>query len=270
MAPSGPFGGWDPFRPLESMASLWTQAAAPLMIGPVTVVRTVFETVQRHLVGRAFTVRSTGGSDIALTLAALNATLDPMSLSVGQLGEVRLAATDITVADHPLDAAVVTLHNLHVQPAEIPLLVAAPVEVEITVAAGVVLALVADQVPRLLLGIGTGRDGVATVRWRRHPRLGHVEIDVHPDGSHLWLRPRALVLRGRRRVLGSHTPAIPVALPALPRGLRLTAVTPTAGAVVLRGTLDAWQEPVPVGRLEELLKQLRSASTFFDLSARRS
>ena len=232
--------------------------------GPATVLRTLFDTVRRLLVGRQVTVRE-GQTAITLRLTEVDADLDPLRLSVGQLGDVRLVGEDVRWGDHTLDRVVVTLGNVHLRPGDVPVLVAAPVDLEVTVAAGVVTGLVRDRVPWLLAAVD--EDAVPTLRLRRWPALAHVEVEVRPDGSHLWIRPRAIVVRGRRWEPGRRVPAVPVRLSPLPADAQLTGIRPGPGVVHLTATVPAWRKRVPLGRLENLIAQIRSATTLFDLSA---
>jgi hypothetical protein len=59
-------------------------------------------------------------------------------------------------------------------------------------------------------------------RWARRPDLGSLEVDVHVDGSMLWLHPRVVQLRGRRWRLPRGVTSYPVKLPELASGLTLT------------------------------------------------
>lgn len=260
MTDPGSFGGWDPFRPLDSFASLWS--ATSQTAGPAAMYRSLFETAKGRLVGRTFTVR-TSGAAVRLTLAELDAQLDPLALSVGQLGDVRIVADDLTWAEHRIERAVAVARNVHVRPATVPVLVAAPVELAVTVSAATVVALVHARVPWLVADIG--QDAVPTVRWRRRPGLGHVEVDARADGSTLWLRPRAIGTRGRRWRVFARLPAYPVRL-RLPSGLKLTEVEPGPGVLHLHGVLPEWRKPMPTGRLNDLLRQVRSASKLLDVS----
>ncbi len=261
MTRAGSFGGWDPFRPLDSFASLWSTTSQTA--GPAAMYRSLFETARGRLVGRTFTVR-TAGAAVRLTLAELDAQLEPLPLSVGQLGDVRIVADDLTWADYRVERAVAVAHNVHVRPGAVPVLVAAPVELTVTVSAATVVALVHARVPWLVADIA--QDAVPTVRWRRKPDLGHAEIDVHPEGSTLWLRPRAVHTRGRRWAIPSRLPAYPVRLRQLPSGLQLTRIEPGPGVLHLHGVLPEWRKPMPTGRLNDLLRQIRSASKLLDVS----
>jgi hypothetical protein len=261
MSGAGPFSGWDPFRPLDSLASLWS--ATSQTAGPAAMYRSLFETARGLLVGRTFTVRTSGAS-VRLTLAELEAKLEPAALSVGQLGDVRIVADDLTWAGYRIERAVAVARNVHVRPAALPVLVAAPIELTVTVSAATVDALVQRRVP--WLSAGMEQTGVSTVRWRRRPGLGHAEINVDPDGLTLWVRLRAVNTRGRRWPVPARLPAYPIRLRQLPSGLRLTRIEPGPGVLHLHGILPEWRKPMPTGRLNDLLRQVRSASKLLDVS----
>jgi LmeA-like phospholipid-binding len=261
MTGAGSFRGWDPFRPLDSFAALWS--ATSETTGPAAMYRSLFETARGQLVGRTFTVR-TSGAAVRLTLAELDTQLEPVTLAVGQLGDVRIVANDLAWAEYRVERAVVVAHNVHVRPARVPALVAAPIELTATVSAAAVAALVQARLPWLVAAVGP--DAVPTVAWRRHPGLGHAEVDVRPDGSTLWIKLRAVDTRGRHTPVTSRLPAYPVRLRRLPSGLQLTRVEPGPGVLHLHGVLREWRKPMPTGRLNDLLRQIRSASKLLDLS----
>jgi hypothetical protein len=90
-----PLRRFDPFRPIDMLAALWSSAAvAPVSSGAATAYRTLFMTVRRLVVGRQLAVRLEDG-DLTLTITEFDSRLDVRGLSVGQLNDVRLAARDI-------------------------------------------------------------------------------------------------------------------------------------------------------------------------------
>src|SRR6201991_212760 len=96
---------FDPFRPIDLLASLWSSAAvAPVSSGAAAAYRTLFVTLRRLVVGRPLTVRLDGG-DLTLTVTEFDSRLDVRGLSVGQLNDVRLAARDIGWNDSRFDRA---------------------------------------------------------------------------------------------------------------------------------------------------------------------
>ncbi len=253
---------WDPFRPLDSFAALWS--ATSQTVGPAAMYRSLFETAREQLVGRTFTVQ-TSGATVGLTLAELDAQIEPAALAVGQMGDVRIVARDLTWAEHRIERAVALARNVHLRPAGIPTLVAAPVELTVTVSAATVAALAAARIPWLAADVDDA--AVPTVRFSRRPHLGHAEVDVQPDGSTLWVRLRAVHVRGRRWSVPARLPAYPVRLRALPSGLQVTRIEQGPGVVHLHGVLPMWRKPMPTGRLNDLLRQIRSTSKLVDLSS---
>ena len=243
MTRSRPLRRWDPFRPLDMLASLWSTAAlAPVSSGAAAAYRTLFMTLRRLVVGRQLAVRLDEG-DITLTVTEFDSRLDVRGLSVGQLNDVRLAARDIRWDGNRLDRATAVLHNVHLRPAAPPVLVAAPVELSLELPADTLDDLFRLAAPRLAGEIGP--DGIARLRLARRPALGHLEVDADLDGSTLWLKPRGLVLRRKRlRPAGAHA--------RIPRAAaRAAARTSVDGhqlapdKLCLSGTLPEWRIDVP-------------------------
>ncbi|WP_029114093.1 DUF2993 domain-containing protein [Mycobacterium sp. URHB0044] len=253
MTRPGPPRRWDPFRPLDMLAALWSTAAvAPVNTGAAAAYRTLFLTLRRLVVGRRLTVRLADG-DLALTITEFDSRLDLRGLSVGQLNDVRLAARDLYWNGHRFERARAVLHNVHMRPSVPPVLVAAPVELTLELPAPVLDELFRWAAPRLSGEVGP--DGVARLSLARRQGSGHVEVETRIEGSTLWITPRAIVRR-RRWPLPQRTPGYPVRLPELPRGLRLTDVELAPGVVRLTGTLPQWRMEMPRARLEDVIGQL--------------
>jgi hypothetical protein len=245
---------FDPFRPIDMLAALWSSAAvAPVSSGAAAAYRTLFMTVRRLVVGRRLAVRLDDG-DLTLIVTEFDSRLDVRALSVGQLNDVRLAARDIWWKSSRFDRAAAVLHNVHMKPTAPPVLVAAPVELTLEIPAPVLDELFRWAAPRLAGEVG--EDGVARLRLANRPLLGNVEVEANLDGSTLWLKPRGLVLRQSRWRLPERTPAFPVRLPELPHGLTLTGISFAPGLVRLSGTLPEWRMDVPRKRLEDIINQL--------------
>lgn len=248
---------FDPFRPIDMLAALWSSAAvAPVSSGAAVAYRTLFMTIRRLAVGRRITVRL-DEQDLKLTVTEVDSRLDMRALSVGQLNDVRLAARDIRWNGSEFDHASAVLHNVHMRPTVPPVLVAAPVELTLEVPAPVLDDLLRWAAPRLAGEVGV--DGVARLRLARRPGAGHLEVDASLDGSTLWLKPRCVVLRRSRWTLPRRTPAYPVRLPELPHGVLLTGVSFAPGVVCLSATVAEWRADMPRTRLEDILAQLSAA-----------
>src|SRR5574337_203219 len=266
MARSGPLGrGWDLLRPIDMLASLWSPASvlSPVSTGAAVAYQTLFTTLRRLVVGRTLSVRLDQG-EITLTVAELDSQLDLPALAVGQLDSVRLVATDLTSDNNHLNRAVVTLHNVHLRPGTPPVVLAAPVDMTLDLPASILDDLFQWAMPRLVGEIDTG--AVARLRWARRPGLGGLEVDARVDGSTLWLKPRGLLVRGRRWRLPTRIPAYPVQLPALPNGLRLTGVSWGPNSLQLTGTLAEWRMDIPLAGLEDILGQLNSMRRTLNLT----
>jgi hypothetical protein len=254
MTRSRPLRRWDPFRPLDMLASLWSTAAvAPMSTGAAAAYRTLFMTLRKLVVGRELTVRLDEG-DITLTVTEFDSRLDVRGLAVGQLSDVRLAARDIRWDDNRLDRASAVLHNVHLRPAAPPVLVAAPVDLTVELPADALDELFRLAAPRLAGEIGS--DGVARLRLARRPGFGHLEVDAILEETTLWLRPRGLVLGRKRLGLPDRTPGYRVALPELPHGLTLTDISIEPDKLCLSGSLAEWRIDVPRARLEDVINQL--------------
>ena len=165
-----PLRRWDPFRPLDMLASLWSTAAvAPVSSGAAAAYRTLFMTLRRLVVGRRLAVRLDDG-DVTLTVTEFDSRLDVRGLSVGQLNDVRLAARDISWGGNQFERASAVLHNVHIRPAAPPVLVAAPVELTLEVPSAVLDDLFSWAAPRLVGEVGP--DGIARLRLARRPTFG--------------------------------------------------------------------------------------------------
>jgi hypothetical protein len=222
--------------------------------------RTLFATLQQLLVGRQLTVRI-GDHDVTLTVTELESELDPQGLAVGQLGEVRVAARDITWDENRLQSAVAVLRNVHIRPGVPPLVVAAPAELSSELPKVVFDGLLEQVAPQLRSELG--EDGTARLRWARRPGWGGLEIDADVTGTTLWLRPRAFVTGQRRWKLPVRTPAYQVPLPELPHGLMITGVELASDTLRISGLLPEWRMELPMRALEDLITQLSQGALSF-------
>ncbi len=112
-------------------------------------------------------------------------------MTVGQLGEIRVAASDIEWGDQHLQRAVAVLRNVHIRPGVPPLVIAAPVELSTELPAKVFDDMLRQAAPRLHAQLNA--DSTARLHWARRPGWGSLEVDVDVVGTTLWVRPRALL-----------------------------------------------------------------------------
>lgn len=270
MSPKVPFLRWDdPFRALDALASLWSSAGLPSVSAATTQAatvpyRTLFATLQQLLVGKGVTVRI-GEHDVRLTVTELESELDPQGLAVGQLGEVRVAAHDISWDDNDsgqrLQSAVAVLRNVHIRPGVPPLVVAAPAELSTELPKEIFDGVLKQAAPHLRSELG--QDGTTRLRWARRPGWGGLEVDAEVTGTTLWLRPRALVTGQRRWKLPVRTPAYQVPLPELPHGLMITGVEMAEDSLRVSGLLPEWRMELPMRALEDLITRLSQGALSF-------
>jgi hypothetical protein len=247
---------WDPLGSVEMLASLWSARPASNAFGTRVAAgyRTLFETMRSRVLGRRVTIRLEQ-SDLSMRITEFRSPMELRSLSVGQLGEVQVAAEDIRWNAYEFRRARAVLHNVHFRPTTPPVIVAAPIEISVELTPGLINQLVARLAPRLIGQLSA--DGSASLQWAAHPAVGSVEVVPHIDGSTLRLQPRAIVVRNRRRPLSPRVPSYPVRLPVLPNGVKLDLTKSPDGLHVI-GTLPEWSTEVPRGRLETWLDQLNA------------
>ena len=271
MANSGPFPSWDSFPNWDALSSFWASAAgSALTSGPAGAYTSLFDTLRKQVIGRRMTVKLKSG-EMTLTVTALDADLDVRSLSVGQLNTVSISASDIVWNGWQFDKATAVLHNTHIKPTNIPVLVAAPLDLTIemsTTALDKIIdrasSLPGRAAPRLLGRIDAG--GVAQIRWARTPDLGHLEVDATIDGSTLLVKPRMVALRRARWHLPNRLPAYRIQLPKLPRELTPTSVDFSPETLRLTGRMPQWRVEVPRRRIEEAIDQLNQVGKALNLS----
>jgi hypothetical protein len=225
--------------------------------------RTLFLTLRRLVVGRGLRVRF-DSHDLTLTVTEFDSRLDLRGLAVGQLGDVLVAARDISWDGYRFDRAMAVLHNLHFRPSVPSEIVAAPVELSLRLPAEILEDLVTQATSRLTVEVG--HDGTARLRWARYAAWGHLEVDVRVVGTALWLTPRAMVLRRTRWSLPAKMPIYPIVLPDIPNGLVITKVTLQSRSVLVHGMLPEWHTDMPLGRLEDIVAQLSSRSGVLNLA----
>jgi hypothetical protein len=266
MPPKVPRLRWDdPLRALDALGSLWSSTGLPsVTAGAAQAVavpyRTLFASLQQLLVGKQVTI-GMGDQDVTLTVTELDSELDARGLTVGQLGEVRVAASDIEWGDQYLQRAVAVLRNVHIRPGVPPLVIAAPVELSTELPAKVFDDMLRQAAPRLHAQLTA--DSTAQLHWARRPGWGSLEVDVDVVGTTLWVRPRALLSGQRRWKLPSRTPGHPMPLPDLPHGLLVTGVTLGADSLQVSGLLPEWRMDLPLRHLEDVISQLSQGALSF-------
>jgi hypothetical protein len=269
MPPNIPRLRWDdPLRALDALGALWSSTGLPsVTAGAAQAVaapyRTLFASLQQLLVGKRITVRM-GDHDVTLTVTELDSELEPRGLTVGQLGEIRVAASDIEWGDQHLQRAVAVLRNVHIRPGVPPLVIAAPAELSTELPANVFDDMLRQAAPRLHAQLNA--DSTAQLHWARRPGWGSLEVDVDVVGTTLWVRPRALLTgltKQRRWKLPGRTPAHPLPLPDLPHGLLVTGVTIGTDSLQISALLPEWRMDLPLRHLEDVISQLSQGALSF-------
>ena len=248
----------DPFRALDMLGSLWSSTGLPSPTAGAAQAaampyRTLFTALQQLLIDKEVKVHA-GDQDVVLTVTEFDSGLEPRELAVGQFGQVRVGARDITWGQHHLQHVVAVLHNVHFRPGVPPTVVAAPAELTVTLPAKIVDDALRRAAPQLRSV--PGADGTAMLHWSRRPGWGGLEVGLEMVGTTLWLRPSALVTGRRRWALPTRTPAYPVPLPDLPHGLLVTDVRLGSDALEVSGLLPQWRMELPLRNLEEIITQL--------------
>ena len=258
-----PTRGWDPFGSRDRFASMWSSAGMPTVSsGAAAGYRALFTTIRRLVVGKTLAVEVHGGQ-LNLAITKMDSELEFLGLTVGQFGDVTIAADDVGWGDYRCEHAAAVLRNLHFRPST-QSLVAAPVELRLELASALVETLVRRTTSHLTGDIGA--DGVARLRVARHLGLGHLEVDVSVRGAVVRLTPRAVVMRGRRWLLPRRMPAYPLTLPDLPGGLLITAVTAQPGALLVSGVLPEWRTELPRRSWDEIVGTLNSTTDVLNLA----
>jgi hypothetical protein len=249
-----------PWRELEGLLAAGKALLPGLANSPVAMLQIALRAAGDRVIGRRLTMQ-VGGTEVSLTPVEIDTELDTLGLAIGQVPSVRIVAHDVTWPDAPLTRLAIVCGNVRFQSLPVPSVVAGSVELEITVSAEVVRAKVAELQPNIVMDIGD--DSVVRVRWARRPRWGHLEVEpVLDDTQGLILAPQVLQVAGMRFGTVRRMQPTVVEIPDLPRGLRLTAVEPGPGELVLRGEAERWRENIP---LTDLLGWLATAAATLTL-----
>jgi hypothetical protein len=253
-----PFGTWwvDPagLMPPGLVPPGFTPSGLPSL--PVAALESLLRAAGRRLAGRRLTVPGTGGA-LRLRLTALRLDPEPVGLTIGQIGEVTVEATEVLWRGITFRRAVLVARNVHVRPQPVPTAVAAPVTLDLALDPVTVRERLAATRPGLRLSVHREAPH-ARAHWARHPEWGWVGLKPEITATALLLRPTAVGVRGRTRSLPGWLPTMRVRLPQLPRGLRLRDVEVADGtAIALHLGTDEWREQVPPRRLTALLARLQ-------------
>lgn len=246
-----------PWRELEG---LFAAGKALVSSGsPAAVLEAAARAAGDRVIGRELTMR-VGDADVTLTPVEIDTELDTVGLALGQVPGLRIVAADVAWPGTPVDLLAITATDLQFQSLPTPSVLAHAVSVEITLAADVVKAKVAELQPDLIVDIGA--DSVMRVKWAPRRNWGHIEVEPVVVEDKVLLKPQVLQLKTMRFRSAERLRPTVIEIPDLPRGLRLTDVELGASRLVLRGEAERWHEKIP---LTDLLTWLATAAATFTL-----
>jgi hypothetical protein len=258
MAVPWPFGRWwmdELKRGWDDLFSLSSAAAGSIGLPvrgtlPGDPFGAVVGVVRARVIGKNRTFR-VNGRDVALILDDISVEGTDLARSMGQYGEVRIAARDIEWDGGRLERMEIRARNVHLRPAVSPTLVAAPVRWEALVAVSSASSWWASAASRFDLAFSAGVPHIGLAGRRPWVRL---ELEAAAAGRSIRLQPRALRLGKWRMPL--RLPAHHVGLRSLPRDVVLTAVETDSVGIVVRGYLSEWRRSVSLVDVERFVAAL--------------
>lgn len=249
-------GFWRDVAPLaEPYTRGFGQLADLFGFTPAAMLRQVVAAARAELVGRPVEI-DVGTATATLVLREIDLESSTLGPAIGQLGDLELTASDLRWNDITVEHAVARLRNVHLQPDSSPVLVAAPVEFEVTIDGPEVRRLAAATSVGQRIEVSIDGD-VAAIRPLKRRGLGRLDVDLEPSARHINLVVRRVHVADRwqfGRALGA-LPQLRVPLPDVLHN-RVHAVDVEDGEVVLRGHVAEWREPVGPAQLEQLVDRL--------------
>ncbi len=265
------FDDWLPGNAFRQGAAFWRsvlpQLAEPAAAGmaqiadlygfsPASTVRELLGLVESQLRGRRLEL-AVGDSEVELTIEELASDTPPLGPPIGQFGHLQIRMTDIGWDGGHLSALTVRLRNLHVQPGDPPLLVAAPIEVEAVINQDDLDGLLGEHASRVRVEL---IDGEVLARVVGREGLGHLAIDIAAEGSQLALRPRSATFGKvtHLRLPGRYLPSLKVDVGAVVPDLLVVGVEVHDATLIVRGVIPERSVAAGATRLDGIIKRLRS------------
>jgi hypothetical protein len=270
MSVSGAFGSCLPWRELDGLLAASRTLFPSVPTSPSGVLQTAIHRVSERLVGKRLTVH-TAGSDLRMTLVELDCRVSSVGIGQADVGDLRLVIDDVEdIADSkntdntgsgvvPVERVVIVCRDLRARSLPMPALATDSIELTITLGADALRELVARARPDVL--VDPGVDRILRLRSARRPNCGHLQVEPRVEGSRVLLRPVALQTARLRVPLPKAVRAIPVDVPDLPGGLRLTGIEPGVGNLILHGVTNSWRERLASIPLSTVLSGITSAAT---------
>ncbi|QRP44701.1 hypothetical protein [Amycolatopsis sp. FDAARGOS 1241] len=246
----------------------WFEAVVPEIAGlaasllpnvpatPAALARTISE----QLVGRRLAAKVNGG-EARFTITELDHPADSLRLATGRVGDVRLVAEDVEwpapPGSIPVRRVVVLAADVRLRGLPAPAVIPGVVELDITVPGSVVRDRVAAVRPDI---VATPCPDGFQVRWAKHPRWGRLTLTPTVAEDAVVLTPTTLHIRQKGFRPPKRIRPVVLPLPELPKGLRLTGVTPGEDELVLRTVADEWPERLSRVPLPDMLAWLTTAA----------
>lgn len=263
MSVSGAFGSWLPWRELDGLLAAGRTLFPSVPTSPSGVLQVAIHTVSERLVGKRLTVR-TAGSDLRMTLVEMDCRVSSVGIGQADVGDLRLVLENIeNIEDSsggvPLERVVIVCRDLRVRSLPMPTLATDSIELTITLGATALRDLVARARPGVL--VDPGEDRILRLRSARRPTWGHLQVEPHVEGSRVLLQPVALQTARLRVPLPKGARPIPIDVPDLPGGLRLTGIESGVESLILNGVTDRWRERLATIPLSAVVGGITSAAT---------
>ncbi|SHK63804.1 hypothetical protein SAMN05443637_109113 [Pseudonocardia thermophila] len=249
-------GRWLPGWPEEFSGRLpiASDVSAALGIDPLAVLlRSTAAMALTTLRGRESTVTA-GSLRVRGVLEELTVGPDRRG-ELGRLGEVRLAARDVTSPGVPrLRRVVLSARDARLRPA-LPVveLVATPVLVEVEIDP-------ADLPMRRRMRLAVDPAGIATLHLGRIDRV-RLEVVLRRTARTVTVGARALRVFALRIPLPGRVMRRRIAIDRLPQGVRLTGVRTGVGVVRVSAVLDRWSTPITASALGDVAAALAAGAT---------
>ena len=204
---------------------------------PRSALEALIDALRAGLVGRRLEVTASG-RPLRLTLADIDATLDPVGASAGQAEHLALTAAEIEYDGLSFVEGVARLGNVHTRMGTQPALVCAPVYVSLEMSTDQAALFVERFVPAVVLE--WRQAGEVRLRWRSGPSFCCIDVEPAVESGRVTLRPVAIGFGRWRRILRRSWR--PITLPVqLPPNLRLTAAAVGSASVRVDLRIDEWR-----------------------------
>ncbi len=246
-------GAWQKWMSPGSRSETGSDAGGPAAgIWGSLMVRLV-SAVKERVLGRRLTVPTRTG-DVDFTLSEVDTVVDPSLLAMGRMDDVTLGASDLTWNQLTCARAVATMRNVHLRGTGSPDLMAAPLDLCLTLRQEDLDRLTQTYRPDIALEVT--QDDRILARWQRHPDWGHLEVEAGADGTRVWIRPRRLVRGSRALDAVRRIPPVAFRLPLPAERVKVLSVEAKDGAVELRGQVDELRIPLGSAGPEQLLRRM--------------